>query len=98
MRAMNEWLKKVRHVQVGRQALKLSAKLRGHFNYYGVRGNSRAIQRFAYEVRGLWKRWLSRRSQRARVTWEYMDRLHKKYRVPPPRLPRRPRQLKLANL
>ena len=98
MRAMNVWMRRARHVPIGRQAERLSAKLRGHFQYYGVRGNSMAITRFDYEVRCLWKRWLSRRSQRARVTWEYMDRLYRKYRLPKPRLPRRPRQLTLANL
>lgn len=98
MSVMNEWMRRVRHVPIRRQAELLSSKLRGHFNYYGTRGNSRGIGRFRFEVVSLWKRWLSRRSQRARVTWAYVNKILKKYDVPLARLPNRPRQLRLANL
>lgn len=98
MRAMNSWLARVRHVPIEQQAALLSAKLRGHFNYYGVRGNSIALGRFSYEVRGRWKRWLGRRSQRGWITWVEMNQLLRRFPLPPPRLPKRPRQLRLANL
>ena len=68
------------------QASTLGEKLRGHFGYYGIRGNSNAINRFAYETRVLWRKWLSRRSQRAWLTWEAFNRLLVRYPLPPARL------------
>ncbi len=43
----------------------LSIKLKGHYNYYGVRGNFDALKRFRH---GVWKHWISalrRRSQKS---------------------------------
>jgi group II intron reverse transcriptase/maturase len=98
LRALNVWMKRVRHAPLEEQAKTLGAKLRGHFNYYGIQGNSMAIGRFALEARRLWRKWLGRRSQRARMTWEKFNRLLRRYPLPPARLPRRGRQLRLANL
>jgi RNA-directed DNA polymerase len=44
----------------------LVAKLRGHYGYFGVTGNMRALERFRHEVVCAWCKWLSRRSNRAR--------------------------------
>ena len=96
--ALNEWMRRVRHRPVGEQAKGLSRKLAGHFNYYGIRGNSAAISRFAYEARRRWWKWLGRRSQRARLDWPKFNRLLQRYPLPPARLARRGRQLRLANL
>jgi RNA-directed DNA polymerase len=84
--AVNQWLRQKRHLPVAAQAEALGEKLRGHYEYYGIRGNSRAINRFAYEVRVLWRKWLSRRSQRAWLTWDAFNRLLTKYPLPPARL------------
>jgi RNA-directed DNA polymerase len=53
----------------------LGSVVRGHCQYYGIPGNSRAIVRFRNEVNRLWRRALSRRSQRGRVNWERMQPL-----------------------
>ena len=45
-------------------------KLRGHFNYFGVTDNSRALYRFERAVHRLLLKWLNRRSQRRSFTWE----------------------------
>lgn len=98
MRAINAWLKQARHWPLEVQAWLLGTKLRGHYQYYGVRGNSQGITRFQYAVGRSWHRWLSRRSQRGHLTWERFSRILKKYPLPPARLPPRPMQLRLANL
>jgi len=98
LKAINAWARRARHVPIAKQAATLGAKLRGHFNYYGLRGNSSSINRFAYEVRRLWKKWLGRRSQRARMTWEKFNRLLRRYPLPPARVRRRGKQYRLANL
>jgi group II intron reverse transcriptase/maturase len=79
---INEWCRDNRHKRVVDQAKTLGHKLRGHFQYYGITGNSRAIGRFRYEVVQTWKRWLGRRSQRAQLTWEAMNRLLARYPLP----------------
>ena len=88
MKALNLWMRQARHSPVQAQARTLAQKLRGHFGYYGIRGNSRGIARFAYAAKLLWKKWLSRRSQRAYMTWEAFNRLLVRYPLPPPKLRR----------
>jgi hypothetical protein len=57
----------------------LTSVLRGHYNYYGVTYNSKALGAFRYHVSRLWYRTLRRRSQRTRLNWERMDRLIRKW-------------------
>lgn len=98
IKALNRWMRRVRHAPVRQQAATLGSKLRGHFNYYGIAGNSRALRRFRYEACCLWRKWLSRRSQRARMPWDKFNRLLRHHPLPPARLPPQRRQLRLANL
>jgi len=60
----------------------LATVVRGHCQYYGVPGNSRALALFRYRIERLWHRALSRRSQKARLTWGRMKRLTKRW-LPP---------------
>ncbi len=59
-----EWCKKNRHRRVGAQFQRLNAKLRGYYNYYGVRGNYASLDEFFQQVQRLHLKWLNRRSQR----------------------------------
>ena len=68
--AATEWCHGHRHLSVREQHRSLSRKLEGHYNYFGVNGNSRALQNLRYRVVRAWKKWLNRRSQRARMTWK----------------------------
>lgn len=74
----------------------LGSVVGGHVRYYGVPTNTRAIQWFRYQVGWLWQRALSRRSQRAYIPWERMQRLIRRW-LPPARihhyLPPLPRRL-----
>jgi len=65
----------------------LASVLRGHYNYYGVTSNSKALGAFRYHVSRLWYRTLRRRSQRTRLNWERMDKLIRKW-LPPARVVR----------
>ncbi len=98
LKALNVWMRRARHVPIAKQAMTLRSKLRGHFNFYGIRGNSRSINHFAYEARRLWRKWLGRRSQRAFLSWKKFNRILRKYPLPSARLRRGWRQLRLANL
>ena len=64
----------------------LTAKLRGHFAYYGITGNIASLSRFRYHVSRAWHKWLSRRSNKARIPWERFGELERRYPLPPARL------------
>ena len=50
-RAINEWLRSVRnYCKTKGWWLMLASKLRGHYQYYGVSGNSRMLKVFRYQV------------------------------------------------
>jgi RNA-directed DNA polymerase len=51
-----------------------AAKLRGHYQYYGVTFNSPALSCFHHACIGLLFKWLNRRSQRRSYTWEEFKR------------------------
>jgi hypothetical protein len=57
----------------------------GHFNYYAVPTNSRALSAFRHWVVDLWRRTLRRRSQKDGLTWDRMARLAGDW-LPAPRI------------
>ena len=57
----------------------LRSVVEGHFRYYGVPMNARALHRFRFQVVWLWRRALCRRSQTGRVRWDRMKRLAARY-------------------
>lgn len=93
---VKEWCRANRHLPVREQQVVLSQKLRGHYGYYGVTGSSMCLGRFRNEVGTLWKKWLSRRSQRAFLDWPAFNRLLRRYPLPVPRIVR-PAMLNVAN-
>jgi len=61
------------HWPVPAQGAYVRSVVLGHAQYYGVPGNSHAINAFRWQVAGLWWRTLCRRSQK-RLSWERMTR------------------------
>ncbi len=60
-RAIKQWIRKSRHLP-GKAFFKtLNAKLRGHYNYYGVRGNSKSLYRFFGWAMECVLKWFNRR-------------------------------------
>jgi RNA-directed DNA polymerase len=86
LRAIGQWCRAHRHWPVAAQQAALGRKLQGHYAYYGITGNGRALARFHYEVRRLWRKWLNRRSWHGRMTWEKFVRLATRYPFPQPRV------------
>jgi group II intron reverse transcriptase/maturase len=79
------WCQLNRHLPIGVQHQTLWQKLRGHFQYYGgVIGNGRSLWCFRDRVQDLWRKWLSRRSGKARLSWAGMAELLKRYVLPTP--------------
>jgi group II intron reverse transcriptase/maturase len=84
LRRVRRWCRENRHHAIPEQHRSLVLKLRGHYGYYGVTGNIKALKRFRYEMVCVWRKWLNRRSQRARMGWDQFHRLLKRYPLPEP--------------
>ena len=74
-RRIKEWIKLYRHLPGAQFFERLNARLRGHYNYYGVRGNSRSLYRFHHWAIECAFKWLNRRSWRRSYTWEQFVRV-----------------------
>jgi RNA-directed DNA polymerase len=64
----------------------LSLVLTGHYRYFGVPSNYKALAQFRYRVREIWHRALVRRSQRARWTYARRKRFDQRFQLPKPRI------------
>src|SRR5205085_681121 len=79
-----DWCKKFRHKSVKEQRSHLAAALEGHYQYYGIRANFRCLEQFYRGTLCLWRKWLSRRSQKAYLSWEKFNRILKRHPLPKP--------------
>lgn len=86
LRRINEWCREHRHVAVETQHRALVRKLNGHYAYFGITTNSVALSRLWAAAETIWKKWLSRRSQKASLNWRAMHRLKERYPLPRPRI------------
>jgi RNA-directed DNA polymerase len=80
---ITQWLRWNRHLPIEEQHPTLWRKLRGHFAYYGITGNSTALRRFRDAVTRLWRKWLSRRQAAPPITWAAFQRFLKRFPLPP---------------
>jgi RNA-directed DNA polymerase len=86
LRRIGEWCHVHRHADVEAQHRAISRKLSGHYAYFGVTSNYDALQRLWHETKAIWRKWLSRRSQKAYLSWGAMLRLLERYPLPRPRI------------
>jgi RNA-directed DNA polymerase len=76
------WCRHNRHRPIAEQHVVLSQKLRGHYAYYGITGNSVALNRFRDQVQYVWRKWLARRNSKHHPPWAWFHRLRQRYRLP----------------
>ena len=81
-----DWCRHHRHEPVAVQHAALSRRIRGHFNYFGVSGNYRSLVPLIERTEKNWHKWLRRRSNRSRLTWERFAELKKQYPLPTPHI------------
>jgi group II intron reverse transcriptase/maturase len=86
LRRIGEWCRMHLHDDVEAQHRALARKLLGHYAYFGVTSNYRALARLWLRVKTIWRKWLSRRSQRAFLSWPAMARLLERFPLPKPRI------------
>jgi len=82
VRTIAHWCRNNRHRPIAEQHAKLVQKLRGHYAYYGITGNSFALNRFREQVLNIWRKWLSRRNSKNRPPWNWFHRLRVRYPLP----------------
>ena len=86
-RAMNAWLKAIRNQVKTKEWWKiLTAKLRGHFQYYGVSENYNGIARFYKFTIRMVRKWMNRRSQKRKMSWDRFTEYLEHYPLPKPKI------------
>jgi len=86
-RAMNAWLKAIRNQVKTKEWWKiLIAKLRGHFQYYGVSENYDGIARFYKCTIRMVRKWMNRRSQKRKMSWDRFTEYLEHYPLPKPKI------------
>jgi RNA-directed DNA polymerase len=84
---MNNWLRKIRNDQKTSEWWPvLQAKLRGHYQYYGVSGNMPYLEKFYTLTERMVMKWLNRRRQRKSFNWERFREYREHYPLPKPRI------------
>jgi len=86
LKLFKEWLKKARILKTKELWQIAKAKLRGHYNYYGVTDNLRGIVRFGEKVKKLLFKWLNRRGKKNCLNWEKFNEMLKRFPLPKPRI------------
>ena len=85
-KALWRWCHTNRHAPVAYQYRMLCQKRRGHFQYYGIRGNFRLLEEGRRYAEKAWRYWLSRRSSKSAIGWEQFQRLLQTYVLPTPKI------------
>lgn len=86
LKAFTNWCKENRNNRIRKIVDMVNAKLRGYFNYYGIRGNSHKINKFyGIATKTLYK-WLNRRSQKRSFNFEEFNEKMEYYGLIRPRV------------
>lgn len=72
---IKNFIKERMHIEPKELIRQLNRKLIGYYNYYGISFNTKWLQEIYFYTEGILQKWLSRRSQRGKITWERMRRI-----------------------
>ena len=86
MANLSDLMRRIRHLPVRVQAFNLNRVLRGHYGYYGIAGNFRALQKVHRFVERYWRKMLNSRSREGSVTWEVFHKIKERFPLQRPRL------------
>jgi len=86
MRNLYTYCRNNKHDPIKEQYQQLRSKLHGLYNYYGIRGNYRALWMLYQHVRYCWRRWLGRRTRDGVISWEKFERFLMVWKLPRPRI------------
>jgi len=83
---LRDMMRRMCHLSIREQVINLNKVLRGHYAYYGIAGNFRALQRVYRAVERYWRKMLCRRSRKGAVSWELFHRIKRRFPLQRPRL------------
>ena len=86
LKQLNVTLSSLRTKGVSGMVTYLRRHLQGHMQYYGVSENLRSLEIYFYHARRLLFKWMKRRSNRSRTTWERFNRWLARGVLPTPRI------------
>ena len=81
-----EWCRRNRHDSIFEQHWKIGLKLRGHYQYYGIRGNYASVKAYYEYVKRAWRQWLGRRGGKKKMTVARFLELLEDLPLPRPRI------------
>jgi len=84
--AVNDWCRRNRHQPLRAQHARLSAKLKGHYAYYGITGNMQQLGRYFRQATRAWKKWLERRTRAQPLPWDRFAALLARHPLPRARI------------
>ena len=86
LKSLNERCRLMRHDPIRDQHRRLSAMLKGHYNYYGMTGNIRQLSDLLHQAERYWHKWLCRRSRKSYIPWQNFRSLLQFLPLPKPRI------------
>lgn len=81
-----EWCKEMRNRRLRTIFKKLNSKLRGYYNYYGLKNNYDSLNEFFNISMKILYKWLNRRSQRRSMNWDKFKEILGWYGICRPRI------------
>jgi len=76
---MSDLMRRMRHLPVKVQAINLNRVLLGHYNYYGIAGNFRALQKVYRFAERYWRKMLNSRNREGSISWEVFHGIKKRF-------------------
>lgn len=83
---LKEIIAKMRHLSLSEQHKRINLFLSGHYRYYGFSTNFESLQKVYSHAYRYWKKSLSRRSQKGRLSWEAYTRILKFHPILKPKI------------
>jgi group II intron reverse transcriptase/maturase len=83
---LRDLMRRMRHLALREQVINLNQVLRGHYAYYGIAGNFRALERVSRAVERYWYKMLCSRSRKGRITWEAFHEIKARLALQRPKL------------
>ena len=79
-------MQRMRHLPIQEQVINLNRVLRGHYAYYGIAGNIRALQQVYRVVERYWYKMLCSRSRKGSFPWTVFSGIKASFPLQQPRL------------
>ena len=84
--SLQDRMRQIRHFTIQRQVDDLNVVLRGHYAYYGIAGNIRALQKVYRAVARYWRRMLCSRSRDGQLNWDRFNQIKERNPLLRPKL------------